>query len=115
MTDLAERYVEDTECPAGWKDLGPQLTSGVFDDKDILPSEGAEIEVRWKPSWKSTLRRVERYRVTGTRRKLKDGWTVVLERTFGTFDWDVGVEMRLDKLAQAIYEAPGTLVFGRNR
>ena len=69
MTDLTERYTEDTDCPAGWKDITAGLTSGVFADKDALPVPGSMIEVRWKPSWKSTLRSVGRYRVTAKRRK----------------------------------------------
>ena len=108
-----DAYTKDATCPAGWKDLTQTLTSGVFEDKDMLPSPGSEIEVRWAPAWKSDLYSIERLRVTGKRRKLKAGWTVVLEQTFGSFDWDIGTETRLDQLAQRRHEKPGTKVFGR--
>ena len=101
-----DAYTKDATCPAGWKDLTQTLTSGVFEDKDMLPSRGSELELGWAPAWKSDLYSIERFRVTSERRKLKGGWTVVLEQTFGSFDWDIGTETRLDQLAQRRHEKP---------
>ncbi len=114
MTDrnLDEYYVKDKTCPAGWKDWTTALTSGCFEDKAMLPPPGTQIEVRWAPGWGGEYYTVERFVVTDDRpRKLKGGWTVVIEQTFGSFG--VGEKTRLDELAQAKYEKPGTLVFGR--